>query len=82
MQRFLHLEQQFKERSLKRRKKDQVKIISEVVLSVRANIMRGMECEQLLVEVAKLEDSKQGTFKWVDSVLVGAMTRATLELLK
>ena len=77
MQRFLHLEQQFKERSLKRRKKDQVKIISEVVLSVRANNMRVMECEQLLVEVGKLEDGKQGTFKWVDSVLVGAMTRGS-----
>ena len=77
MQRFLQLEQQFKERSLKRRRKDQVKIISEVVLSVRANNMRVMECEQLLVEVGKLEDSKQGTFEWVDSVLVGAMTRGS-----
>ena len=71
MQRFLQLEQQFKERSLKRRRKDQVKIISEVVLSVRANNMRVMECEQLLVEVGKLEDSKQGTFEGMDSVLVG-----------
>ena len=77
MQRFLQLEQQFKERSLKRRKKDQVKIISGVVLSVRANNMRVMECKQLLVEVGKLEDSKQGTFEWVDSVLVGAMTRGS-----
>ena len=34
-----------------------MKIISVVVLSVRANNMRVMECEQVLVEVGELEDS-------------------------
>jgi len=77
MQRFLQLEQQFQEKSLKRRRKDQVKIISEVVLSVRATNIRVLECEQLLMEVGRLDDNKQGTFEWVDSVLVGAMTRGS-----
>ena len=36
-QRFLQLKQQFKERSLKRRRKDQVKVISEVILSAWVN---------------------------------------------
>ena len=55
-----------------------MKIISEVVLSVKANNMKAMDCEQLPVEVGKLEESKQqGTFEWVDSVLVGSMTRGS-----
>ena len=36
--------------------------------------MRVLDCEHLLMEVGIVEDSKQGTYKRVNSVLVGAMT--------
>ena len=57
VQRLLQSGHKLKEWSLKINKKDHMKIISVVVLSVRANNMRVMECEQVLVEVGKLEDS-------------------------
>ena len=64
--------QQFMETSLKMRK-GQVKIFSAVVPSARPPNIRVVECEQLLLEVGRLEDSKQGTFELVDSGLVRIM---------
>ena len=73
MQRFLQLEHHYKEASLRRYRSEQQKIINEVILSVRSTNIAISECEQFLVELGRLGSVQQGTFEWVDSILVQAM---------
>ena len=73
MQRFLQLEQHYKAASRKRYSSEQHKIINEVILGVRSTNIAINECEQFLVELGRLGSVQQGTFEWVDSLVVRAL---------
>ena len=75
MQRYLQLEQAYKEVSFKRKRDDQLKVLNEVILSVRSTNIGKSPCEQFLMELGKLDSVQQGTFEWVDSLLVRAVER-------
>ena len=75
MQRYLQLEQAYRKVSFKRKRDDQLKVLNEVILSVRSTNIGKSPCEQFLMELGKLDSVQQGTFEWVDSLLVRAMER-------
>ena len=59
MQRFLQLDSMYKEASLKRKRSEQLKILNEVILSVRSTNVGVAECERLLVELGQLDTVQQ-----------------------
>ena len=75
MQRFLQYEQLYEERSLKRKRNDQVKIIKDTLLSIKQSGYEMIQYASLLEEVEKLCKIQKGTFEWVDSVLARSMSR-------
>ena len=75
MQRYLQLDQQYRKVSPERRRKDQLKILNEVIVSVRSTNIRTSDCEQFLREISQLDNVQKGTFEWISSVLVTAMEK-------
>ena len=59
MRRFLQLDSMYKEASLKRKRSEQLKILNEVILSVRSTNVGVAECERLLVELGQLDTVQQ-----------------------
>ena len=71
MQKYLQLERHYRQA----RRKEQLKIINEVIISVRSTNSRVLECEQFLRELSQLDSVQKGTFEWISSVLVTAMEK-------
>ena len=59
MQRFLQLEQLYKEVSFKRKRNEQLKILNEIILSVRSTNHDINQCEFFLMELDKLDNVQQ-----------------------